>query len=70
MTQNERVLMYMQDFESITALEAMEHLGVMRLASRISDLKAQGVHIKKEMVKGKNRYGEPTAFARYSLMEE
>lgn len=31
------------------------------------DLKAQGVPIKSETVTGKNRYGERTCFARYSL---
>lgn len=39
----------------------------MRLASRISDLKKSGVPIEKEMVSGKNRYGEPTSYARYSI---
>lgn len=67
MTQCERVLRHMQDYGSITAVEAIKEYGIYRLASRISDLKKQGVAIKKEMVSGKNRYGEPTSFARYSL---
>jgi hypothetical protein len=45
----------------------MEEYGIMRLASRISDLKKQGVSIKTEIVSGKNRYGERTSYARYSL---
>lgn len=45
----------------------MQEYGIMRLASRISDLKQMGVPIEKEMVSGKNRYGELTSFARYSL---
>lgn len=70
MTQTERVLAYMREFGSITSFEAMNHLGVMRLASRISDLKRQGVPIERETAKAKNRYGEDTSFARYRLKEE
>lgn len=60
----------MQEFGSITSLEAMNHLGVMRLASRITDLRKQGIAIEKETAKGKNRYGESTSFARYKLKEK
>ena len=67
MTQCERVLRHMRDYGSITSAEAITEYGIYRLASRISDLKKQGVPIEKEMVRGKNRYGEPTSFARYSL---
>lgn len=67
MTQCEKVLRHMQDFGSITSLEAMQEYGIMRLASRISDLKRMGTPIRVETVKGKNRYGEATSYARYSL---
>ena len=66
-TQTERVLKYMQDFGSITTKEAVNDLGCYRLASRIHDLKEMGHTIRKEMESGKNRYGEATRFARYSL---
>lgn len=69
-TQCERVLKYMHDFGSINPQQAIADLGVYRLASRISDLKKGGCCIRKRMVKGKNRYGEVTHFAEYSLMEE
>lgn len=42
-TQNQRILDYIRDFGSITQLDALQDLGVMRLASRISDLRKQGV---------------------------
>ena len=67
MTQCEKILRHMQDFGSITSLEAMQEYGIMRLASRISDLKRMGTPIRVETVKGKNRYGEATSYARYSL---
>lgn len=67
MTQCEKILRHMEDYGSISSLEAVNEYGIMRLASRISDLKRMGVPISKETVKGKNRYGETTSYARYSL---
>lgn len=60
----------MEDYGSIGSLEAGNKYGIMRLASRISDLKRMGVPINKETVKGKNRYGEATIYARYSLQKD
>lgn len=57
----------MDTFGSITQLEALQDLGVMRLASRISDLKKQGYPIKGDVVEVKNRYGESCRIKRYSL---
>lgn len=67
MTQNERILRHLKEYGSITSLEAMSEYGIMRLASRINDIKRLGIDIKKESIVGKNRYGEPTRYARYSL---
>lgn len=67
MTQCERIQRHLEDYGSITSAEAMQEYGIMRLASRISDLKKLGVPIKKETVSGKNRYGERTSYARYFL---
>ena len=69
MTQKEMVIQYITDFGSITPLEALADLGIMRLASRISELKQDGHKIKKETVKGKNRYGKTTHYAKYSFGE-
>lgn len=66
-TQAERVLSYMEDFGSITQLEALNDLGVMRLASRISDLKKLGYPIKSDIEAVNNRYGEKCYIKRYSL---
>lgn len=70
MTQNDRILRHMRDIGSITQLEAISEYGIMRLASRISDLKRDGYEISREMVRGKNRYGEVTSYARYTLNEK
>lgn len=66
-TQNERVLSYINEFGSITQLDALKDLGVMRLASRISDLKRQGYPIVSRIEAVKNRYGEKCHIKRYSL---
>lgn len=68
-TQCERILRHMKDYGSITSLEAVNEYGIMRLASRINDLRAQGIAISSEVVSGKNRYGETTHYAVYRLAE-
>lgn len=70
MTQAERIMNHLKEHGSITQLVAMQEYGIYRLASRISDLRKDGVKIEREMVKGENRYGEATCFAEYKLMEE
>ena len=57
-TQNERILDYIAEFGSITQLEALQDLGIMRLASRISDLKRLGYPIDSKVIEVKNRFGE------------
>lgn len=66
MTQNEKILEYMRTHGSITPLEAKDELHIMRLASRICDLKSMGYFIKSERVTVKTYYGK-TVVARYSL---
>lgn len=56
-TQNERIIAYIKQFGSITQYEALQDLGVMRLASRISDLKRLGYPLVGEMEVIENRYG-------------
>lgn len=67
MTQCETILRHMEEYGTITSLEAMQEYGIMRLASRITDLKKAGTPIRRDMVSQKNRYGETVTFARYSI---
>ena len=67
MTQCDRVLRHMEDFGSITSAEAVYEYGIMRLASRITDLKHRGVPVARVMETSRNRYGEPVSYARYYL---
>lgn len=68
MTQTEKILNYMEEHGSITARQAYK-MGIMRLASRISDLRVAGYRIKTENVKVKNRDGSHSHIAKYSFME-
>ena len=69
MTQKERVINYIRDYGSITPLDAMRDLGIMRLAARVHDLRADGYRIASDMVGVENRWGEKTMIARYRLEE-
>ena len=67
MTQVERVIRHMEDYGSITSLEAINEYGILRLASRITDIKRLGFSVKRVMETSKNRYGESVSYARYYL---
>ena len=66
MKQTQKILDYIDRFGSITPLDAMRDLGVMRLAARIQDLERQGIAITSKLESGVNRLGEKTHYARYS----
>lgn len=67
MNRAERVLQYIQEFGSISPLEAFRDLGYTRLSAAIFELKRNGYRIKTEVECGVNRYGHPVHYARYSL---
>ena len=69
-SQCEKILRHMKDFGFITAMDAMQEYGIMRLASRIGDLRRRGIGIISETKTGKNRYGDTVHFAVYRLAEE
>lgn len=65
MTQKERIRQYLDDFGSITQLEAIRDLGIMRLGARIWEMIRAGEPIVAEWETSNNRYGQPTRYARY-----
>lgn len=69
-TQAQRVLDYIRKFGSITQLEALGDLGVMRLASRISELRKQGYNITGKTEAVQNRFEETCYIKRYSEQTE
>jgi len=66
MNQCEQILAYMKATGGITARQALNELGCMRLASRIHDLRSMGYKIKSETIKVRTRNGKTTV-SRYSL---
>lgn len=56
-SQNTQLLRHLRQHKSITALEAVENYRIMRLASRVSELRRRGYRIASEYVKnGKSHY--------------
>lgn len=73
MTQCEKIFEHLLNRGSITARQAY-HMGIMRLASRISDLKKdpeinRDYLIKTEPLKVKNRDGSTSYVAKYLLIK-
>ena len=66
-TQGMKILKYMQDYGSITPVEAFRDLGVMRLGARIYDLEQEGIRIAHERETSTNRMGEKVNYSRYRL---
>lgn len=69
-SQNERIIDYIERFGSITQLEALRDLGIMRLASRCSDLKKLGYPIVSSYETVNNRFEEPVRIKRYSFAKD
>ena len=67
MTQSQRILEHLRQHGSITQADAIENYGIMRLASRVDELRKAGHPIITERVEGRNRYGEKCHWARYRM---
>lgn len=69
MNQSERIIKYIEEFGSISPMEAFNDLGITKLATRISEMSRKGIEFERKFVKAKNRYGEPVYYMRYSLRD-
>lgn len=69
MTQREAIIEYIKEFGSITPLQAFADLGITKLATRISEMRKDGMRFNIEMVSTKNRYGKTVNYAKYSFAE-
>lgn len=65
--QSIRLLAYLRTHLYITALEAMNDLGIFRLGARIWDLKQAGIQIQSDWRVVKNRFGEDCRIKAYWL---
>ena len=69
MTQREQIIDYLNQFGSITPMEAFADLGITKLATRISEMRKDGKEFRIETVKSTNRFGKTIRYAKYSLKE-
>lgn len=69
MTQREAILQYINEFGSITPMQAFADLGITKLATRISEMRKDGLRFKIEMVTVNGRYQRTVTFAKYSFAE-
>jgi len=67
-TDAQLVLEYIEEFGSITPLDALRDLGVYRLSARISDLRKMGYNIDTKMESVKTMRKKNCRVARYSLV--
>jgi len=63
--QRTRIVQYLETHDGITQYEAIKSISVMRLASRISEMKKLGYDVRDSWVKGKNKYGEKYRAKKY-----
>ena len=66
MTQHELILQYINDFGSISPMEAFSDLGITKLATRISEMTRRGYAFNKTPTTSKNRYGKSVTYMRYT----
>jgi hypothetical protein len=64
-THCKRILAYLDIHQSITPMEAVEHLHCLRLAARIADLEKAGHVFEHEMIYTRDQDGNPTKYMRY-----
>lgn len=65
MSQHELILRYLDDFGSISPMEAFRDLGITKLATRISEMRRSGYKFDQQLEKRKNRYGKDSTYMRY-----
>ena len=69
MTKIKAVLLHLQQYGSITSWEAIKEYGATRLSAIIFNLRHKyNLNIVSEMVEFTDRYGTPTKFAKYILI--
>jgi hypothetical protein len=67
MTKTQAVLDWLKTYASISSMEAIQSFGATRLSAIIFSLRQKGYNIETVMVDGRDRFGNPTRFARYYL---
>lgn len=70
-SQTQRLLEYLRNHpEGITQQKAYDKFGIARLASRMAEIKKQGIPFDTDTVEVTNRYGEKCRVAKYILRKD
>lgn len=67
MSQQDRILNYLQDGRVLTRLNSWTELGILEAPARISELRAKGHQIETKMVPVRNRFDEIVKIAHWTL---
>lgn len=65
--QCQRLLFYLDRYGKINPMQAINYLGIMRLAARINDLEYAGYRFDHRMMTGENRFKEKIRYMEYSI---
>ena len=65
MTQHEAILKYIDDYGSITPMQAFSDLGVTKLATRVSEMKKKGYRFETTEIEATTRYGKKVRYCKY-----
>ena len=66
MTQEQRIVEYIQTHGAITPMDAFG-MGITRLAARVHDMRRKGIPVVTDTIESINQYGEKKHFARYRI---
>jgi len=69
MSQQKRILNYLEQGKTLTRLNSWDELGILEAPARISELRAEGHHIHTEMITIRNKYGEKVRIAKWTLKQ-
>ncbi len=69
MNKTKAVLQWLQTGAGISSMEAIKQFGATRLSAIIFNLRKRGHDIETVMVDGRDRFGNPTRYARYYLRD-
>ena len=70
LTQKDKILRHLNEVGSINPLQALREYSIMRLATRVWELKDEGYNISTTMKSSTNRFGEKVRYAEYELKIE
>ena len=68
--QKDKVLRHLKEIGPITPLDAFNDYAIMRLTSKICELKDEGYNISTTILKSENKFGEPVSYAQYKIENE